>query len=422
MTAHPQGLRALLATETLERLSFYGMQTLLALYLAQQLATPQGRAAVWGLPALAAVSHLDGPVLNAALLGLNAALLQVAPLPGSVLTDRLLGRDRALRLGGGLLLAGHLLLAAPLTLLPGLLAIILGSALFKSAMVARIDSLYPPSDPARDDGFRLLYIAVNVGGLLAPLVIGTVGERLGWHWGFGLAGLLMLAAVITCGRALSRLPVEARIPPLPPQLWRGLARPLLLAVPAALAVTANFQLLNAYLPWAARHADLALGDFRMPVTWLIACDALIGLGALACINWFWRRWRATRAMPPAEVQMAAGATIVALGSLWLAAMAGQFGDRVPLACLLLFHLLNAVGAALILPLLAAEAARRAPPGFTATAITGANAVLLLAALAAGALASLMPVLGGPSFWAAHAGIALVAMGVLLLMRGRPAAG
>ncbi|WP_156256476.1 POT-type proton-dependent oligopeptide transporter [Sandarakinorhabdus oryzae] len=416
MARHPAGLAGLLTTEMLERLSFFGMQTLLALYLAAQLATPAAMAAVWGLPALAASLHLDGPVLAASLLGVNAALLQAAPLVGAVVTDRRLGRDNALRVGAGSLLLGHFLLAAPAMLLPGLAALVIGSGLFKSALAARVDSLYSADDPGRDDGFRLLDIAINIGGLLAPLLIGTVGERLGWHWGFALAGLVMLVAAAAGQRAFGLLPAERPIAPPPPQLWQGLARPLLLAIPAALAVTANFQLLNAYLPWASRHADLKLGATQMPVTWLIAGDALIGLAALAGTNWFWQRWRVRRALPAVEGQMAAGALITSLAALWLATAAALFGDHVPLAGLLLFHLLNDIGAAQILPLLAAEAARRAPAGFTATAITGANAVLLLGAVSAATLASLLPRIGGPLFWAAHAGVALAAALLFWLMR------
>jgi POT family proton-dependent oligopeptide transporter len=410
----PPGLLPLLGTEALERLAYFGMQALLALYLADLLSTPGGTDPIWLLPEIAIRTGLHGPALAGALLGINAALLQGAPLAGALLSDRYLGRDRALWLGGTALAAGHLLLALPPLLLPALAALIVGTGLFKGAFIARVNDLYASDDPHRDEGFRLLFIAISAGGLLAPVVIGTVGQRLGWHWGFALAGLCMAAAMLFYSRARRALPTERPAVVINAAGWRALSRPLLLALPTSLTIVTNFQLFNAYLPWAQAHADLAVAGRALPASWLIAVEAAAGIVALAASNWFWRRWQRHRVLPAAPIQMAAGSVLIAVAPLVLALAAAHYaGGRIPLAWLLGFHMVHTLGGAQVLPLLMGESALRAPPGLVATGITASNALLLAGALLAGWLASMLPSLGAPLFWAVHAGLA--AMGAILFL-------
>jgi POT family proton-dependent oligopeptide transporter len=417
-TGLPRGLLPLLGTEALERLAYFGMQALLALYLADTLSTASGLQGIWLLPAVASTTGLAGASLAGLLLGVNAALLQGGPLAGALLSDRHLGRDRALWLGGIALAAGHLLLAVPALLLPALAALIIGTSLFKGAIIARIDDLYPVGDPYREEGFRLMFIAISAGGLLAPVVIGTAGERLGWHWGFGLAGVSMLGSLLLYRRARRALPPERPVPAMPAGAWAALAHPLLLAVPTALTIVTNFQLFNAYLPWAQAHADLAIAGQAVPASWLIMVEAVAGIIALAISNWFWRRWQQARPLPAAPMQMAAGSVLIAAAPLLLALAATLHADSpISLAWLLGFHMVHTLGGAQVLPLLTAESAARSPAGLVATGITASNALLLVGALMAGALASALPSLGAPLFWALHAALAgLGAVLFLLLFR------
>jgi POT family proton-dependent oligopeptide transporter len=410
----PPGLLPLLGTEALERLAYFGMQALLALYLADLLSTPGGIEPIWLLPEIAARTGLKGPALAGALLGVNAALLQGAPLAGALLSDRYLGRDRALWLGGIALAAGHLLLSLPPLLLPALAALIIGTGLFKGAFIARVNDLYASDDPHRDEGFRLLFIAISAGGLLAPVVIGTVGQRLGWHWGFTLAGLCMAAAMLLYSRARRVLPAEHPAVVINAAGWRALSRPLLLALPTSLTIVTNFQLFNAYLPWAQAHANLAVAGRAFPASWLITVEATAGIIALAASNWFWRRWQRHRPLPAAPIQMAAGSVLIAAAPLILALAAAHYaGGIIPLAWLLGFHMVHTLGGAQVLPLLMGESALRAPPGLVATGITASNALLLVGPLLAGGLASMLPGLGAPLFWVLHAGLA--ASGAILFL-------
>jgi POT family proton-dependent oligopeptide transporter len=413
----PPGLLPLLGTEAFERLAYFGMQALLALYLADLLSTPGGIEAIWLLPEIAARTGLKGPALAGVLLGINAALLQGGPLAGALLSDRHLGRDRALWLGGGALAAGHLLLALPTLLLPALAALIIGTGLFKGAFIARVNDLYASDDPHRDEGFRLLFIAISAGGLLAPVVIGTVGQRLGWHWGFALAGLCMAAAMLFYSRARRVLPAEHPAVVINAAGWRALSRPLLLALPTSLTIVTNFQLFNAYLPWAQAHANLAVAGRAFPASWLITVEAAAGIVALAASNWFWRRWQRHRLLPAAPIQMAAGSVLIAAAPLVLAlaAAAQHAGGRIPLAWLLGFHMVHTLGGAQVMPLLMGESALRAPPGLVATGITASNALLFIGALLAGWLASMLPSLGAPLFWTVHAGLAAIGAILFLLL-------
>ncbi|OYW14744.1 MAG: hypothetical protein B7Y82_03715 [Sphingomonadales bacterium 32-65-25] len=417
MTGHiglPRGLLPLLGTEALERLAYFGMQALLALYLADRLSTADGLHGIWLLPELASTTGLAGASLAGLLLGVNAALLQGGPLAGALLSDRHIGRDRALWLGGSALAAGHLLLAVPALLLPALTALIIGTSLFKGAIIARVDDLYPVGDPYREEGFRLLFIAISAGGLLAPVAIGSAGERLGWHWGFGLAGFSMLGSLLLYRMARRTLPAERPVPAMPAGAWAALAHPLLLALPTALTVVTNFQLFNAYLPWAQAHADLAIAGKTVPASWLIMVEAVAGVIALAASNWFWRRWQKTRPLPAAPVQMAAGSVLIAAAPLLLALAAIlHAGSPIPLTWLLGFHMVHTLGGAQVLPLLMAESAARSPAGLVATGITASNALLLVGALVAGALASALPSLGAPLFWSLHA--VLAGLGALLFL-------
>jgi POT family proton-dependent oligopeptide transporter len=414
----PRGLLPLLGTEALERLAYFGMQALLALYLADRLSTTAGLHGTWLLPELASATGLAGASLAGLVLGVNAALLQGGPLAGALLSDRHLGRDRALWLGGSALAAGHLLLAVPALLLPALTALIIGTSLFKGAIIARVDDLYPIGDPYREEGFRLLFIAISAGGLLAPVAIGSAGERLGWHWGFGLAGFSMLGSLLLYRTARRTLPTERPVPAMPAGAWAALAHPILLALPTALTVVTNFQLFNAYLPWAQAHADLAIAGKTVPASWLIMVEAVAGVIALAASNWFWRRWQKARPLPAAPVQMAAGSVLIAAAPLLLALAAILHADSpIPLAWLLGFHMVHTLGGAQVLPLLMAESAARSPAGLVATGITASNALLLVGALVAGALASALPSLGAPLFWSLHAVLAgLGALMFLLLFR------
>ncbi|GAA3046109.1 MFS transporter [Kitasatospora albolonga] len=175
---HPRGLATLFMTELWERFSFYGMRSLLVLFLA--LPTDQGGI---GLDSVTAASVYS--VYN--------SLVYMLAIPGGWIADRLWGARRAVLIGGLVIMGGHFSLAVPFTATfwCGLLLIAVGTGLLKPNVSAIVGQLYHPDDPRRDGGFTVFYMAINIGSFFAPLVVGTVGQNVSWHLGFSLAGVGM---------------------------------------------------------------------------------------------------------------------------------------------------------------------------------------------------------------------------------------
>ncbi|MFD8589722.1 peptide MFS transporter [Streptomyces sp. NPDC059637] len=200
---HPRGLATLFMTEMWERFSWYGMRGILVLYLT------------------AAVT--DGGIGMAestavALYGIYNALVYMLAMPGGWIADRLWGARRAVLVGGVVIAAGHYILAIPAewTFYVGLLVIALGTGLLKPNISTMVGGLYRGSDGARRDaGFTIFYMAINLGALVAPLVVGTLGEKVNWHLGFGVAGVGMTLAVVQYALGGRHLGDVGRVPPTP---------------------------------------------------------------------------------------------------------------------------------------------------------------------------------------------------------------
>jgi POT family proton-dependent oligopeptide transporter len=182
---HPRGLSTLFFTEMWERFSFYGLRPLLVLFMAAALADGG-----FGFERAQA----------SAIVGIYAAGVYVSSLPGGWVADRWLGLRRAIFIGAVLITAGHfaigvsgftgLTLGKPFFFL-GLILIVLGTGLLKPNISAIVGDLYPEGGARRDAGFSIFYMGINVGAFAGQLVTGFLGESVGWHWGFGAAGVGM---------------------------------------------------------------------------------------------------------------------------------------------------------------------------------------------------------------------------------------
>ncbi|WP_416972589.1 oligopeptide:H+ symporter [Streptomyces sp. 4F14] len=173
---HPRGLATLFLTEMWERFSYYGMRALLPLYLV----------APGGL-------HLSAGTATA-IYSVYVSLVYLLALPGGWFADRVLGPRRTVAVAGLIIMVGHLCLAVPASasFYGGLGLVALGSGLLKANISTMVGHLYDgPDDPRRDGGFTIFYIGINIGAFAAPLVIGTIGENVNWHFGFALAAVGM---------------------------------------------------------------------------------------------------------------------------------------------------------------------------------------------------------------------------------------
>src|SRR4051795_1637547 len=207
---HPKGLGFLAFTEGCERFSYYSMQTLLVLYMVNYLLVPGRMENVVGLGWLRAHFYpgLEGQPLASAIFGTYAALVYGTPVLGGILADRWLGRTPTMILGGVLMAIGHFLMAIEPAFLLALLCLVLGVGAFKGNIASQVGALYGPNDLRRAMAFQIFYIAINVSVIVAPLISDTLGEKVGWHYGFGCAGIVMVLGVMIFLAGRPHLPVE----------------------------------------------------------------------------------------------------------------------------------------------------------------------------------------------------------------------
>jgi POT family proton-dependent oligopeptide transporter len=184
---HPRGLSTLFFTEMWERFSFYGLRPLLVFFMSAALADSG-----FGIERTQA----------SAIVGIYAAGVYLSALPGGWIADRLLGLRRAIMWGAVLISVGHILIGvssfagSPAPFFLGLVFIVLGTGLLKPNISAIVGDLYPEGGARRDAGFSIFYMGINTGAFAGQIVTGFLGEKLGWHWGFGAAGVGMLIGLI----------------------------------------------------------------------------------------------------------------------------------------------------------------------------------------------------------------------------------
>ncbi len=182
---HPSGLFVLFFTEMWERFSYYGMRALLVLFLVT--ATLDGG---WGW------ERSEALVLYAWYTG----LVYLSPSIGGLIGDKYLGFKKAVILGASLMALGHIAMAFEVTFKPalyiGLLLLIIGNGFFKPNIASIVGNLYKKAPNKRDAGYTIFYMGVNAGAFLGILLCGYIGEKVGWHYGFGLAGIFMIVGVL----------------------------------------------------------------------------------------------------------------------------------------------------------------------------------------------------------------------------------
>ena len=211
---HPRALGYLFATEMWERFSYYGMRALLVLYMVKYLLEPERARHVVGLSAFRTVlESIFGPLaaqpFASHIYGFYTGLVYLTPILGGLLADRVLGQRRTVIIGAALMAAGHFAMAFEQLFLFALGLLILGNGAFKPNISTQVGELYAPGDRRRDRAFSIFYVGINLGAFLAPLICGTLGEELGWHYGFAAAGFGMTAALVIYLLATPHLPKDA---------------------------------------------------------------------------------------------------------------------------------------------------------------------------------------------------------------------
>jgi len=388
---HPRGLWFLAFTEAWERFSYYGMQSLLVLYMVKYLLLPGRIERVMAFEffhKLPLYSGLEGQALASAIFGTYTASVYLTPIFGGFLADRVLGRRRTVLLGALTMAAGHFLMAFEAFFLFALLCLVLGCGMFKGNIASQVGSLYKPEDLRRADAFQIFYLGINAGVIASPLIVGTLGEKVGWHYGFAAAGVGMLLAiaiylwgqkylrasdndprVIAAAAAAANRTVGPRAK-LTPRDWRAVIALIMLIPVMAVALIPNNQIFNAYLVWGDRQFDLVFMGKTLPTTWLVTLDAIVSVSFLALVAIFYR-WYGKRYREPDEItKIIIGSAFSVCGALCLYAAAATQGpgQKIGLFWPVAFHFLNSIAFAHMLPVALALFARYAPKAINATVI------------------------------------------------------
>jgi POT family proton-dependent oligopeptide transporter len=399
----PRGLTILFLTNMWETFSYYGMRALLVYYMTRQLLIEQETSSL--------------------IYGFYTAFAYFTPIVGGAIADRWLGKRRAVIAGASIMAAGHFLMAFEPAFYVALATIALGNGLFLPTLPSQINDLYSAGDPRRPWAYNVYYVGVNLGGFLAPLVCGTLGELYGWHWGFGAAGVGMLAGLVIYLAGGRYLPPEAprrAVGPAQPAPAAGGREVYMLLLAVGLAVTvfrgAYEQVGNTVALWAAEGVDRAAGAFTIPMTWFQSLNPLLVILMTPALLARWKR-RAEAGREHSTMQkMAIGATIVAAAYALLAlasVLAG--GGAAGWLWLAGFFLIFTLGELYILPNGLGLFARLAPPRLGATTVAAWYLAIFTGSLTAGLVGTLWSAMSHAVFFIMLAAIACGAAGLLLAL-------
>src|SRR6185312_15642376 len=294
----PKALGDLAFTEAWERFSYYGMTSLLVLYMSQTLFLPGRADHVAGFAAYRAFFGDPSPLaLAAQTYGLYTGLVYFTPVVGGWIADRFTGRKRAVMAGAVLMSCGHFAMAFDVSFLLALTLLILGCGLLKGNISTQVGQLYPEDDAeGRARGFSIFSMAINVGAVTGPLVCAALAAIYGWHAGFALAGVLMLFALATysagyryLGEGVSAAPAGEPLKPLTKADWR-----VMFALFGTMALTvfhsiAFYQNGGIGLIWERQYVDLSVLGHDIPVSWLVAINSFTSIMAVPLLLWLWRK-------------------------------------------------------------------------------------------------------------------------------------
>lgn len=344
---HPIGLTYLFFTEMWERFSYYGMRALLMLYMIKHLLNPNMGLSedVIGYTTLASILRLlfgDLSVQDVAsqIYGLYTGFVYFTPFIGGLIADRLLGKTKAVYTGAFLMAIGHFLMAYEAAFLLALVFLIMGNGLFKPNLTAQVGSLYKPGDQRVDSAYTIYYMGVNLGAFFSPIVCGTLGQTVGWHWGFAAAGVGMLVGTLVYWLGSKHLPEESRKVAVREehetsnnQDW---IRPLLV-IGYLCFVNILFwgvfeQQGNALQVWADEKTNWNLFGYELPSTWFQVLNPMFIILLAPLLNMVWSWQRKMSKEPTSIVKMAIGCAWMAIAFILMMYVASiaQDGEKLNL--------------------------------------------------------------------------------------------
>jgi POT family proton-dependent oligopeptide transporter len=438
---HPKGLSFLFASEMWERFSYYGMRALLVLYMVKYLLQPGTVETVIGFGAVKAMLEgLFGPLdiqpLASQIYGFYTGLVYLTPIFGGLVADRLLGLRKTVVIGALLMAAGHFMMAVQSLFLFALLVIILGNGCFKPNISSQVGGLYPPGDRRRDRAYSLFYVGINLGAFLAPLVCGTLGEDVGWHYGFAAAGVGMLIALATYLYGTRHLPPDHLRPeergtaaaraPLARREWGAVGALLLICVLVTFFWATYEQQGNTIALWADGYTDRGVNLFgwhiEIPTTWFQAFNPFMIFAFTPFVVALWT-WQARRGSEPTTVtKMAFGCLGVTAGNLVMIAAASitGAGEKASWLWLFAYFAFVTLGELYLSPIGLSLVSKAAPRSILSMMMGVWLATSFTGNFIAGWLGSFWSTMEKPTFFTMIAIIAAIA-GLAILALNRPLA-
>ena len=420
---HPMGLYVLFFTEMWERFSYYGMRAILVLYLVAQ-TTGENPGLGW----------TKGDAL--ALYGWYTMLVYVMAIPGGIIADKILGQRKAVLYGGILLVIGHSVLAIEemWAFYTGLAFIISGVGMLKPNISTMVGGLYKTGDIRRDKGFTIFYIGINVGAFLSSLIVGTVGELYGWHYGFGLAGIGMALGVIQywagqkylrhvgnyLGESENEETKAAMKRPLT-KIEKDRVLVLFLSFIMVIVFWGAFEqaggLMNIY---TKEKTNRMLMGYEIPATWFQSLNALFIVFFGTAVAAYWANRKLKGGVASSLFKMTIGLIIMGTGFFFMTAAAAQYNatGSSGMIWLVMAYLFHTIGELCLSPVALSFTTKLAPMKYASIMMGVYFAMTGLGSKLAGLLGEWSESLGEYTIFT---GIAVfsVTLGILVLFIRKP---
>ena len=341
---HPPGLTVLFATQMWAEFSFFGLQALLVYYMTKQLGFAQAKSSL--------------------IYGAYGSAAFFSPFFGGLIADGWLGRTKSVIIGGAMMMLGHFAMAFPALLFPALAFVALGNGLFIPPLAIQVGSLYADDDPRKAYAYSAYYMGINLGGLLAPLVCGTLGELYGWHWGFTAAGIGMgIGLIIYCSflrllpsEPTRRILAEEERPSVAPVIRRHVVTLVLMIAMVVLFRIGYEQSGNVIALWVSdftdRSIDLAGLHLTIPATWFQSINPLLIIVGTPLLIRFWRARNEKETISNLLRRMGVGCLIATAAMVVMVAAAlasGSAGSRVSSLWVLGYFVLLTLGELYVIP-------------------------------------------------------------------------
>ena len=412
---HPAGLTVLFTTQMWAEFSFFGLQALLVYYMTKQLGFPQAKSSL--------------------IYGAYGAAAFFSPFFGGIIADRWLGRTVSVVIGGVMMMLGHFAMAFESLIFPALALVALGNGLFIPPLAVQVGSLYADDDPRKAYAYSAYYMGINLGGFLAPLVCGTLGELYGWHWGFTAAGVGMAIGLVIYCSNLRLLPPE---PPrskraaessrdIAPVIREHVTTLVLLIAMVVLFRIGYEQSGNVIALWVADFTDRSVPLFgsgaTIPATWFQSINPLLIILGTPVLIRIWKAHGAKETTAHLLRRMAIGCVIATTAMLLmvLAALAsGPHGARVSSFWVFGYFVLLTLGELFVIPVGLTLVESLAPVRFASMAMGAWYIAKFLGSLLAGFMGAYWLVIPPSAFFALGATSTIVAAACLYLMSRRVA--